>query len=101
LMFAPTDAAISVDRLLRIWRGKEGLESQRCWPLAQRMLQIQTALVYISAFAWKSIGLEWINGTALYYTTRLVEFQRFPLPTLENGVVLRLLTWSTLFVEFA
>jgi Vitamin K-dependent gamma-carboxylase len=101
LMFAPSGAAVSVDRLLRIWRGQEGLEHRKYWPWAQRMLQIQSALVYISAFAWKSTGADWINGTALYYTTRLVQFQRFPVPTVENGLLLRISTWSALLVEFA
>jgi predicted DCC family thiol-disulfide oxidoreductase YuxK len=101
LIFAPTGAAISFDRLLRIWRGHEGIERQPRWPWAQRMIQIQTALVYFSAFCWKTLGSDWRDGTALYYTTRLVQFQRFPTPTLENGLVLRLATWSTLFIEFA
>lgn len=101
LMFAPTGAAISIDRLLRIWRGKEGLERQPCWPWAQRIIQIQTALVYLSAFCFKTLGSDWRDGTALYYTTRLVQFQRFPTPTLENGLLLRLATWSALYTEFA
>jgi predicted DCC family thiol-disulfide oxidoreductase YuxK len=101
LMFAPAGRALSIDRLMRIWRGEEGFESQRFWPWAQRMLQIQTALVYLSAFAWKSVGTDWTNGTALYYMTRLVQFQRFPMPALENGLLLRLMTWSALLAEFA
>ena len=101
LMFAPSGAAMSIDRLLRIWRGKEGLERQTCWPWAQRMLQIQAALVYLSAFCWKTLGSDWRDGTALYYTTRIVQFQRFPMPTLENGILLRLATWSALFIELA
>ena len=101
LMFAPTGAALSVDRLLGIWRGKEGLEKPLFWPWAQRMIQIQMSLMYFSTFAWKSIGSDWRDGTALYYTTRLVQFQRFPMPTLDNGIILKLATWSALFVEFA
>ena len=101
LMFAPTGAALSVDRLLRLWRGSEGLEKEPCWPWAQRMIQIQMSLMYFSTFAWKTIGSDWRDGSALYYTTRLLQFQRFPTPTLENGLVLRLATWSALSVEFA
>jgi len=101
LIFAPTGAALSIDRLLRIWRGKEGLEKQLSWPCAQRMIQIQMSLMYFSTFAWKTIGPLWRDGTALYYTTRLLQFQRFPVPTLENGIILRLATWSALFIEFA
>lgn len=101
LVFAPTGAALSVDRLLRIWRGKEGVKIQPCWPWAQRMIQIQMSLLYFSTFAWKTIGSDWRDGTALYYTSRLVEFQRFPVPALDNGIVLKLATWSALFIEFA
>ncbi|MCU1272926.1 MAG: hypothetical protein JWO48_357 [Bryobacterales bacterium] len=101
LMFAPTGAAISVDRLVSIWRGKESLDIRPLSPWAQRMIQIQAALAYFSTFLWKMRGTEWINGTALYYTSRLVEFQRFPFPTLENGIILKLATWFALFTEFA
>jgi predicted DCC family thiol-disulfide oxidoreductase YuxK len=101
LMFAPTGAALSIDRLVRIWRGHEGPVIQPRAPWAQRMLQIQTALVYVSAFCWKTLGSLWRDGTALYYVTRLVQFQRFPTPSLENGMLLRLATWSSLLVEFA
>jgi len=101
LMFAPTGAALSIDRLLRIWRGKEGLEKQLSWPWAQRMIQIQMSLMYFSTFAWKTIGPLWRDGTALYYTTRLLQFQRFPVPALEDGIILKLATWSALFIEFA
>ena len=101
LMFAPTGAAISIDRLLRVWRGKEGVEPSPVSPWAQRLIQIQTALVYFATFYAKMLGTEWIKGTALYYTMRLVEFQRFPTPVLENGVLLRLATWSALTIEFA
>jgi hypothetical protein len=101
LMFAPAGAAISVDRLWRIWRGKEGVEVLPRSPWAQRMIQIQSALVYFSTFCWKMRGTKWIDGTALYYTTQLMEFQRFPMPSLGNGLLLRLATWSALLIEFA
>lgn len=101
LMFAPTGGAISVDRLWRIWRGKEGVELLPRSPWAQRMIQIQTAIVYVSTFCWKIRGAKWVDGTALYYTTRLVEFQRFPTPSLGTGLILRLATWSALLIEFA
>jgi len=57
--------------------------------------------VYLSAFAWKTVGTDWINGTALFYTTRLVQLQRFPAPALENGLLLRFMTWFVLFTELA
>ena len=101
LMFAPTGAALSIDRLLRIWRGEQGLDKELRWPWAQRMIQIQMSLMYFSTFAWKSLGSDWRDGTALYYTSRLIQFQRFPMPTLENGIILKLTTWTALATEFA
>jgi len=102
LMFAPSGAAFSVDRWLRIRRGKETAGVvQPCSPWAQRMLQIQTAVVYLSTFYWKSMGILWINGTAVYYALHLQDFQRFPIPPLHNMYLIRTLTWSTLAIEFA
>lgn len=101
LMFAPTGAAISVDRLVRIWRGKEELAVRPRSPWAQRMIQIQTAAAYVATVWWKLLGTDWIHGTALYYTTRLVEFRRFPFPALESGLLLKLATWCTLAIESA
>ena len=65
------------------------------------MIQIQSALAYFGTFYWKTLGKTWLDGTALYYSTRLEEFRRFPMPSLENPLILKLASWSTLFIEFA
>jgi hypothetical protein len=101
LMFAPAGAAFSVDRLLRIWRGREGTELPLSIPWAQRMIQLQTALVYFCTFWWKTLGYAWFNGTAVYYALSNREIQRFPVPGLHNLVILKLATWGTLVIEFA
>ncbi len=102
LMFAPAGAAFSVDRLIRIWKGKEGLEIQPRAPWAQRMIQIQVALAYFVTFYIKSQGRSWIGGTAIYYVLRLDEFRHFPLPAFfQDPLIVRLATWGTLAVEFA
>ena len=44
LMFAAAGVALSVDRLRRIWAGKEGAEVLLYSPWAQRMIQIQVSL---------------------------------------------------------
>ncbi len=100
LMFAPTGALFSVDHWLRMRRGK-GVANPMCSPWAQRMLQIQTAVVYFATFYWKSMGILWINGTAVYYALNLQDFQRFPMPHLHNMFIIRTLTWGTLAVEFS
>jgi hypothetical protein len=101
LMFAPTGGALSVDRLLRIYRGQEGVAVPPRPPWAQRMIQIQVSIAYLSTFYWKSQGSHWIDGTALHYAWRLEEFRRFPVPELQNPLLLKLMTWGSLVIEGA
>jgi hypothetical protein len=43
-----------------------------------------------------------VNGTALYYVTHLEEMRRFPLPAwVQLPIVLKLLGWLTLALEFS
>jgi len=102
LMFAPAGAALSVDRLIRIRRGKDDSALQPRAPWAQRMIQIELALLYFTTFCWKIQGVPWIEGTALYYVYHLDEMQRFPLPSLLlRPAVLRIGTWFSLILEFS
>jgi uncharacterized membrane protein YphA (DoxX/SURF4 family) len=103
LMFAPAGRALSADRWLRVRRGAEppGPPAPIA-PWAQRLIQIQLCVVYLSTVWWKLGGFAWIDGTAVYYASRLVEFERFPVPfVFEFRPVLKLLTWGTLAVEVA
>jgi Vitamin K-dependent gamma-carboxylase len=102
LIFAPAGAALSFDRLIRIWRGKEGALVQARSPWAQRMIQIQLALLYFSAFCWKVKGSAWLHGTALFYVYHLDELRRFPVPGwFFHPLLLRLGTWFALVFEFS
>ena len=101
LMFAPAGAALSVDRWLRLRRGHESVAVALYSPWAQRMIQIQLAVVYFATFYWKTLGVLWMNGTAVYYALRLEDFHRFPMPHLQNMFVIKSLTWLTLVIEFA
>jgi hypothetical protein len=102
LVFSAAGAALSVDRLVRIWRGKEGVEVRVRRPWAQRMIQFELSLVYFVGFCWKVAGPMWVQGTALSYIYRLDELQRFPLPSwFLNATVMKLATWFTLALEFA
>jgi hypothetical protein len=102
LMFAPAGAAFSVDRLIRIWRGKEGAAVPLSSPWAQRMIQFELALVYFVSFCWKVQGVSWIKGTALYYVYHLDEIQRFPVPNwFLRPIILKLGSWWALILEFA
>ena len=102
LMFAPAGAALSLDRLRNIWKGREGAEVQPRVPWAQRMIQIELSLLYFMTFWNKSLGPSWIDGTAVYYVNHLDEFRRFPLPSFLNDIALiKLQTWFTLAAEFS
>ena len=103
LIFAQAGRALSVDRWLRVRRGVESagtLPTVEPWP--QRLIQFQLCVIYVSTVWWKIGGFAWIDGTAVYYASRLVEFQRFPVPYLfEFRPVMKLLTWGTLALELA
>jgi hypothetical protein len=106
LMFAPACAALSLDLLLRIRRGKEGALA---WPLgrpqspwAQRMIQIQLSLLYFAAFCWKMQSPVWRNGSALYYVYHLDALRRFPVPAWLLGLkMLKVGSWSAIALEFS
>ena len=107
LMFAPAGAALSMDRLMRIWRRKKGEEDtlgrprpQRPW--AQRMIQIQLALLYFAAFCSKVKSPAWLDGTALYYVYHLESLHRFPVPAwFLHPAMLKLESWSAMAIEFS
>jgi Vitamin K-dependent gamma-carboxylase len=102
LMFAPAGAALSFDRLIRIWRGKEDASLPLRRPWAQRMIQIELALLYFATFCWKVQGDPWIQGSALYYVYHVDELQRFPVPSfLLRPAVLKIGSWFALVLEFS
>jgi uncharacterized membrane protein YphA (DoxX/SURF4 family) len=102
LMFAPAGAAFSVDRWLRRKKGREGDEIPLSSPWAQRMIQLEVSLLYIMTFWTKSMGPEWVDGTALHYVQHLDQFRRFPVPPMFlDPLVVSVETWGTLAIEFA
>jgi hypothetical protein len=80
LMFAPAGATFSLDRLIALRRGTQDPQIQPRAPWAQRIIQIELALLYLTSFFWKLKGHTWLNGTALYYVIHLHSIARFPLP---------------------
>jgi Vitamin K-dependent gamma-carboxylase len=102
LIFAPAGAAMSVDRFIRLRKGKEGPQIQPRSPWAQRMIQFELALMYFMSFWWKSLGHPWVNGTALYYVIHFDEIRRFPIPDwIAQPAIVKLGSWFTLALEFA
>src|SRR5581483_11676942 len=104
LMFSHAGRAFSVDRWLRIRRGLEAdgppaAES----PWAQRLIQLQLCLIYLSSFLWKAHGSAWTDGSALYYVFQLDEYRRFSMPYWMSRVPVffRLGSWTVLFLEFS
>jgi Vitamin K-dependent gamma-carboxylase len=101
LMFSAAGGVLSVDRLRRIWAGREGPEIPLYSPWAQRMIQLQISIGYISTFGAKMLGKTWRNGTAIYYVLHLDGFRRFPVPFANRLIATKLMTWGTLVIEFS
>jgi predicted DCC family thiol-disulfide oxidoreductase YuxK len=102
MMFADSGRAFSVDRLIRVARGKESQGPGYITPWPLRMIQLQVCMLYFDAFLWKIRGETWMNGLAIYYSSRLIEFYRFPTPyVFEHLWTIKLMTWGTLVVEFS
>ncbi len=100
LIFAPCGCAISIDRFVRMRRGKENESVQPRAPWAQRMIQFQLAILYVAGCWSKLQGAPWRDGTALYYVYHLDEIRRFPVPAAMLGpTVLRFCSWGAMALE--
>jgi predicted DCC family thiol-disulfide oxidoreductase YuxK len=100
-MFAPSGAAFSVDSLRRRLRSP-GVEPLLISPWAQRMMQVQVAIIYFSTAYAKSRGSLYHDGTAMYYVFGLVDFNVRGVEQLMNfPLVYSSLTFAVLFVELA
>ena len=102
LIFAPAGAALSIDRLIHVWRGKEDASIRPRSPWAQRMIQFELALMYFATFCVKLKGAPWLQGTATYYILHLDEFKRFPIPSwFLHPLMLKMESWTALVLEFS
>jgi hypothetical protein len=104
LVLSPSGAALSLDRRREL--RQKGLPPDT--PLeyvrvtGQRLIQYQTALVYLTTVWWKVFGTFWMDGTATFYPAMMHEFRRFPVPGfLERQPFIGLTTYGTLIVEVA
>lgn len=99
-VFAPAGNKYSLDAYFAKRKGKE--LPQNASPWVHRILQIQIAVVYVSTVIAKSQGHTWVDGSAVYYATRLTDFERFVVPFfLDYFWSVKLMTWSTLILEFS
>ncbi len=102
IALAPSGAACSLDRILDLWKGKQKGPPRRVslWP--QRIIQFNLALIYFTTWWYKMDGNNWRNGTAIWYTSRLKEFYRFPYPDfIRSLAVSRVLSYTTLAIELS
>ncbi len=102
LVISRCGEALSVKRLVSIWAlpKPDVGAAQDGSVLAQRLIQVQLCLIYWGASCWKLNGQSWLDGSAIFYTTHLVQFQRFTVPyVLDHMWTSRLLTWFTLLFE--
>jgi hypothetical protein len=100
LMLSPSGVKYSVDSWLRTKKGLPKIESISYATV--RLLQLQFALVYLATTLFKLKGYDWVDGTAVYYTSRLTNFQRFAIPLLfDIPSLTKFFTWTALAIEFA
>jgi len=107
LIFAATGNALAVDsrknaRTVENPSGSvfDNYKPVSIWPL--RLLQLQLAMVYCHTFYRKFPGASWVDGNAVYYSSRVEDLQRFPMPFIFDHLwTIQFFTWSTLALEFA
>lgn len=101
LVFSPCGHSLSFDSLLS--RYYPSFRRSRMWPVwSLRLIQIQISVVYLWTFWHKLKGNSWIDGTAVYYATRLEFLTNSTIPFIMNSAFfLKLMTWGTLLIELS
>ena len=100
LMLSPSGVKFSIDAWIREKKGLPKTESISYTTV--RLLQLQFALVYFATTLFKLKGYDWVDGTAVYYTSRLTNFQRFAIPLIfDLPSLTKFFTWTALAIEFA
>jgi hypothetical protein len=99
-VFLPIASCYSLDAWLARRRGRPYARHGSAWAL--RLVQLEISAIYLST-AWEKLrGQDWLDGTALYYVSRLDDvFGHFPIPSaiLASLTALKLMTWSVLAIE--
>jgi hypothetical protein len=101
LMLAPAGLAFSVDRWRRARQSFWDAPVRAVWPL--RLIQVQFTIIYLAAVWGKVRGVNWNDGTAVSYSLRLTDYERFPVPSsIENSLFIsNVLTIGTVGLELA
>lgn len=100
LMLAPSHVKFSVDAFLAKKKGQPLSPEVNYTTI--RLLQLQFSIVYLATTLFKLKGYDWVDGTAVYYSSRLVNFQRIAIPfVFDFPSLVKFFTWTALFIEFA
>jgi hypothetical protein len=96
LIFAPSGNGWSIDAVMNErWEATGD-------PWCLRLMQIQVSIIYLRTVFWKLRGIQWRDGTAVWYVANCNAYRRFQIPRrLLTPFVVRPMTWSTLVIEFA
>lgn len=73
-------------------------------PWAQRLIQLQLSLIYLQTASFKMRYPDWTtDGSAVFRALHSRELSHYPIPDFifSSEPICRLLTWSTLGIEFA
>jgi len=80
--------------------GKKTSKLSHVWLL--RLFQIQVCLIWLTTAFWKHSGEDWVDGTAMYFISRLDSFYgRFPVPDflVTYLPLIQIQTWAALALE--
>jgi hypothetical protein len=101
MVLCPSGAAYSLDAR-RAARKRGTLAEPLIAPWAQRLIQLQLCLVYLSTAMWKCRGAAWSDGTALHYVMHNTELGHFDLSALaQYRLLVNAMTHGALIIEFA
>jgi hypothetical protein len=100
LMLSPCGAAYSLDAR-RAARRRGGTAAEPLiLPWAQRLIQLQMALIYLNTAVLKCQGATWLNGTSLHFVLNNPEVTRFDFSWLSAyPALLNLMSHGALLIE--
>ena len=102
LIFSRAGDAFSLDRWRELRRGRASGPPAPQMPWAQRLIQLQICLMYLATACFKLQGEAWSQGDAVYYSSRLWDFERFPVPCLYDSLwAMQGVTWVSMAIELA
>lgn len=98
LALSQCGSMLSIDSLMR---SRKGIPNPREIPLfPQRLIQLQIALVYLISVSHKVQGSVWLDGSAIWYVSRIEELARFPVPDFMMTLAFsRIASWGTLLIQ--